>query len=236
LVRITKFMVSIAQLTFEEDRCEVVTALSRCIAESTTNLRYLILKDDTALYDAFVLDGLRPYRESFSKVNAAIAARGGKILPIEERILGTIHSLCNSSGVKIEDVPPSGRDWGGNLRERMEALGLSEHAYVSLQRHGSHAVHGTWVDLLVYHLAERSTPDGIVFLPKDKFTAVDERAFGVYAHFALGAAEAYLKKFFGDEPELKFLYDRIDDLRTRIMRVMDADEKNVQARRGQLKE
>lgn len=227
-------MTAVAQLTFEEDRREVVYALSRCITESATNLRYLILKNDNALFDSFVKTSLGGERESFDTINANIKARGGKVLPIEKRMLEMFERLCKSSDIKIEDVQPGHRDWGVNMRHRIEALGVPEHAYVSLQRFGSHAVHGTWVDLLVHHLSESATPEGgQEFEPKTTFGAVDERSFGPIGLYVLDAGEDYLKHFFGESAELNVLYDRIDDLRTRIMRVMNADEKDLQKRRGQ---
>lgn len=234
LVRIAKFMISVAQLTASEDRREVVMALSRCITESATNLRFLILKNDNGLYDAYIKSSLGPERELVDRVKANIQARGGKILPIEERMLESVDRMCKTSGVKIEDVPARGGDWGGNMRQKLEALGLADHAYVSLQRFGSHAVHGTWVDILVHHLTEHPGSSGPEFKPRCDFSEIDERLLGPIAAYVLEAAEVYLHHFCGDAEELKPVYARITDLKARIMRVMDADEQNVQKRRGQL--
>lgn len=234
LVRIGKFMTAIAQLTFQEDRREVVTALSRCICESATNLRYLILKNDDALYSAFVQSGLGPQREVFDKVNANIAARGGTRLPIEERLLEMTANLCALSGLKIEDVPAAGRDWGGNMRQKIDALGLPPQAYGALQRYGSHAVHGTWTDLLVHHLRSSSEPPATPaeFSVHGDFMATDERDFGPVASYVLDAARDYLVHFF-KTTTADPLHARIDDLQVRINRVGEADEFNVQKRRGQ---
>jgi hypothetical protein len=234
LVRIAKFMISIAQLTASEDRREVVMALSRCITESATNLRFLILKKEDALYEAFIRSSLGPEREVVERIKANVKARNGKVLPIEERMLESVDRLCKTSGVKIEDLPARSAEWGGNMRQKLEALGLAEHAYVSLQRFGSHAVHGTWVDLLVHHLTEQPGSNGSEFKPRGDFSEVDERLLGQNALYVLDGAEAYLHHFCGDVEELKTLYARITDLKTRIIRVMEADEKNVQKRRGQL--
>lgn len=231
LVRIGKFMTAIAQLTFEEDRREVVTALSRCICESATNLRYLILKNDDALYTAFVQSGLGPQREVFDKVNANITARGGIRLPIEERMLEMTANLCALSGLKIEDVPAAGRDWGGNMRQKIDALGLPPQAYGALQRYGSHAVHGTWTDLLVHHLRPSSPATPIEFSIQGDFMATDERDFGPVAYYVLDAAREYLVHFF-KTTTADPLHARIDDLQVRITRVGEADELNIQKRRG----
>jgi hypothetical protein len=222
-------MIAIAQLTFEEDRREVVTALSRCILESATNLRYLILKNDDALYGAFIRSGLGPQREAFDKITENIRARGGKTEPIEARMLEMTARMCAASGLRIEDVPPNA-GWGGGMRQNIGELGLPAYAYSALQRYPSHAVHGTWVDLLTQHLeAPGDGEEG--FRIKMAFSASDERDFGPVALYALDAARAYIEHYFKDVAQP--LLGRIDDLQTRIRRVMEADEKQVQRRRGQ---
>ncbi len=229
LVRITKFMIAIAQLTLEEDRREVVTALSRCILESATNLRYLIHKNDNALYDAFIRSGLGPQREAFDKITENIKARGGKSEPIEERMLEMTMGMCAASGLRIDDVPPNG-GWGGGMRQNITELGLPEYAYSALQRYPSHAVHGTWVDLVTQHLeAPAEGEEG--FKVKTAFSPTDERDFGPVALYALDSTRDYLEHYFNEVAQP--LLQRIDDLQTRIRRVMQADEKQVQRRRGQ---
>lgn len=237
IVRITKLMSAVTRLASEGDRREVVLALSRCIFESATNARFLILKNDNALYDAYVQCSLGPEREFYDKVTAAIAARGGKALPIEERMLDSIQRMAKVSGLKIEDVPPGHREWGGSVRGRIQALGLPDHAYASTQRFPSHAVHGTWVDLLVNHLEQRPTETGeMEFGPNCNSGTTDERLLGPIALYTLDCGEAYLKHFFTDEPKSTLILDRVVDLRARIIKVMKADELNVQKRHGQTAE
>ena len=75
-------------------------------------------------------------------------------------------------------------DWGGGLRNRLQALGL-EDAYVSLQRIPSHAVHGTWVDLVLYHLESKSQG----FAPDSKWRRTDARIPGASPLIVLKAYE-----------------------------------------------
>ena len=122
-VRITKFMSAVLQLVSTPDRGEVVMALNRSILESATNLRFLLLKNETKLYDDFVRSGLGPERELYDVIQVNIRNRGGDVLPIEERMLKSIDRACSLAGLKIEEINPKVRDWGGNLRERLKALG-----------------------------------------------------------------------------------------------------------------
>ena len=76
-------------------------------------------------------------------------------MPVEQSILDSIDEVCSASGVKIEDVDRKHINWGGDLRQRLKALGKEEH-YVGTQRIPSHSVHGSWVDLYIHHLARHT--------------------------------------------------------------------------------
>jgi len=233
LARITKFMLAVIQLSAETNRGEIVMALERCIMESATNLRYLICKNSKKIYDEFVLSGLGPEREQYEIINENIKSRNGEVLPIEKRMLKSIEKLCKTSGVKIEQVPSRHREWGDGMRDRVKAIGEAPVYYVSSQRFLSHAVHGTWVDILVHHVTEEWNSSNLVgFSPRLDFAPVDERSFGPNALYALKGADAYLKTFFNEIPEVKLLIDRIAGLSQRISRVGQADELLLQKQRA----
>lgn len=226
LVRIAKFMTAVLQLVSTADRGEVVMALNRSILESATNLRFLLLKNETKLYDDFVRSGLGPERELYDVIQVNIKNRGGDVLPIEERMLKSIERACSLAGLKIEEINPKVRDWGGNLKERLKALG-EEELYLSTQRIPSHAVHGTWVDLILHHLQEGEGG----FAPDPDWSPVDSRFLCPPCIGVLNAAHAYLKTFFGNLPELRPLYQRINDLQERIQALDAAHEQWLGKRR-----
>lgn len=225
LVRITKFMIAVLQLIAETDRREVVMALKRSIYESATNLRFLVVKNEERFYDQFVKCSLAPERELYDIIKRNIQERGGKELPIERRMLRSVERLCRVSGVDIQDVNPKTQDWGGGLRYRLEELGLGQ-GYVAIQRIPSHAVHGTWADLVFHHLEEAEGG----FKPEPRWSAVDARMLTPTCVIALDAALAYLERFFRDPPELKPLYRRIEDLIDRAQRLDMAYEEWLQRR------
>lgn len=221
MVRISKFMVVVVQLSAKGNRAEVVSALNRSIMESAVNLEFLVGTDNEKYFDQFVEFSLGPERELYDIINANVQARLGQRWPIEQRMLESISDLCRASGMKIEDVNRRHRDWGGGLRERLKAL-KKEERYVGVQRIPSHAVHGTWVDLYKNHLEHLENG---VFGPDNTFSLVDERSLGPIAIFVLEATKPYLERFFAENPETRLLLDRIDDLRNRLCETGAAHER-----------
>jgi hypothetical protein len=214
MIRISKFMVVVTQLSAGGNRAEVVTALNRSIMESATNLEFLVSANDDKYFDQFVNFSLGPERELYDIIQANIEARGGEMRPIEQRMLESITDVCHASGVKIEEVDRKSRDWGGDVRQRLKFIN-KEVRYVATQRLPSHAVHGTWVDLYMNHLEYDSKAD--VFNPDPDFSWVDERLLGPIAVIVLEATRCYLERFFLKIPESRLLLGRIDDLRNRIL-------------------
>ena len=222
MIRIFKFMLVVTQLSADGNRAEVVSALNRSIMESAINLEFLVSKNDEKYFDQFVKFSLGPERELYDIIQANVAARGGEVQPIEQRMLESINDVCQASDVKIGEVNRKYGDWGGGVRERLKSLN-KEARYVAMQRLPSHAVHGTWVDLYKNHLEHDSKIN--VFSPDPTFSWVDERYLGPIAVFVLEATKPYLERFFFGIPESKLLLEGIDDLRNRILKTGAVHEK-----------
>ncbi len=158
-------------------------------------------------------------RELYDLIQKNITERGGEILPIEDRMLKSIERVCRLSGVAITDVAPKMGDWGGGLRNRLIALGQGE-TYVAQQRGPSHAVHGTWVDLVLHHL--KAVENG--FQPDPTWSRVDSRLMLPTCVLVLAAAHAYVDAFFPPMPELQPLFDRMVDLEQRVRALDRAHE------------
>jgi hypothetical protein len=185
MIRISKFMLVVAQLSATRNRADVVFALNRSIMESTINLEFLVTKNDDKFFDQFVKFSLGPERELYDAIQDNIEARGGEMWPIEKRMLESINGLCRASGVKIEEVSQKYGDWGGGVKERLKALN-KERQYVGMQRLPSHAVHGSWVDLYKHHLTY--DPQASVFGPDNDFSL---RLLGPVATLVLEATKPY---------------------------------------------
>jgi Family of unknown function (DUF5677) len=223
MIRISKFMLVVTQLSATKNRAEVVHALNRSILESATNLEFLVTKNDAQWFEQFVKFSLGPERELYDLIQRNVAERGGEVRPIERRMLESIDRVCSKSGTKIEEVHQKYGDWGGGVRERLKAL-RKEEQYVAVQRMPSHAVHGSWIDLAMNHLVH--DPKNDVFTPDPDFGAVDARLLGPIAVFVLDATKVYLETFFTHVPESRLLFGRIDDLSDRISQT-DAAHENL---------
>jgi hypothetical protein len=93
LVRISKFMIVVTQLSAGGNRAEVVSALNRSILEAAINLEFLVTTNDDTYFDKFVTLGLGPERELYDTIQEKIAIRGGRVLPIERRMLSSIDDV-----------------------------------------------------------------------------------------------------------------------------------------------
>jgi hypothetical protein len=222
MVKVSKFMVAVIQLSTNDARGEVVLALNRIILESTINLEFLVRSAGDKYFDQFVDFSLGPEREVYDQIQANIAARNGEVWHIEKRLLNSINHICAASGMKIEEVQRKHRDWGENVRERLKALG-KESLYATAYRMPSHAVHGSWSDLFTGHLTYDEKTN--VFRPDTKWTRVGSRLLAPIAIVVLEAIDPYLERYFPSSAERDLLRERIADLHDRLLEADQADEK-----------
>jgi hypothetical protein len=222
MVKISKFMLAVIQLSTGDDRGEVVLALSRIVFEAAINLEFLVRSGASKYFDQFVDFSLGPERELYDQIQHNVAERKGEVWPIEKRLLDSISYMCAASGMKIEDIQRKHRDWGENVRERLKALG-KESLYATVYRMPSHAVHGTWPDLLTGHLTYDEKTK--LFQPETKWTRVGSRLLAPIAVLVLEAVDAYLEVFFPPSAKRGSLRQRIADLHDRLREADEADEK-----------
>ncbi len=221
MVKMSKFMLAVIQLSTGDARGEIVLALNRIILESAISLEFLARSADDKYFDQFVDFSLGPERETYDQIQANIVARKGEVWPIEKRLLNSINYICAASGMKIEEVERKHRDWGENVRERLRALG-KESLYATAYRMPSHAVHGTWPDLLTGHLTYDEKTR--VFRPETKWTRVGSRLLAPIAVLVLEALDPYLERFLPAATERDLLRARIADLHDRVLEADKADE------------
>ena len=217
LVRISKLMLSVVKSSSGIEHGETVQVLNRCIIESMVNVRYLLLKDDDEVFDRFVKNDLRAERELYDFIQENIESREGEQLAVEQSMLASILAKFESSGVAIDEINPKAGNWGGNFENRVKALGFDASTYTIFQRIPSHAVHGTWMDLLNNHLIRKE--DG--FEPNLDHVQTDGELLSPVAIFVVEAAQDYLNKYF-DVADAKPLHERLVSVQERLMRVESA--------------
>ena len=219
LVRVSKLMISVVKLSSDIEHGETVQALNRCIIESIVNVRYLLLKDSEVVYDRFVKNGLRPERELYDIIHENIQSRDGKQLAVEASMLKSILGKCELSGIHIDEINPKAGSWGGSFESRVRALGFGESAYTIMQGIPSHAIHGTWMDLLNNHLV--GNRDG--FEPRFDHTQTDGELLVPVAFLAVEATKEYADRYFGRQLA-GTLYERLENVQARLAKVETARE------------
>ena len=214
LVRIAKYMLIVMKLSSDNENGDASLALTRIIEESAVNVRYLMCRNDEASFDRFVHSGLAPEKELFNSIQNNIETRGGKVLLIEQRMLESIKSKCVLSGVDVKAIDPNCKDidFASKLRYlKKEGLVLQDRAVYLTYRMGSHAVHGTWMDLLTNHLEPKD--GGFVCDLDHKKT--NGTLFNPTCLLVIPAAMEYLAAYFDDaetEPVRQSLADLLVEI------------------------
>ncbi len=216
IVRMSKMMVSILKLSSDHEHGETVLVLSRCMFESSINLRYLLQQKSTPLYERFVKVGLKGERVLYDLIKSNISQRGGPMLGIEASMLTSIEATCARSGVDIGDVNARAGEWGGSLRDKLNSLGIPDSAY-SVQSIASQSVHGSWSDLILNHL----TSAGTGYSVNADHKQTDGKFLGPVALFALVAAIPYVDASFSSGESEPFRR-RLDDLLVRLQKLEHA--------------
>jgi hypothetical protein len=211
LVRSFKLASALLDQTCQRRR-ETTFVLGRLAFECMVNIQYLVITDSPEIRQAFVIDSLRHEKKLMDRIEANIASRGGEVLPIEMRMLESIRKSFEKSGVTPEEVTKqAAKPWKDvDLFQRASAVGWGE-AYLALVGGTSHHVHGSWQDLIEYHLHH----DGEGFTPELAWHAPRPQVLFTMAKVGVVTLRGYLKHLVGADAEgvvdeLKDLWDRIE--------------------------
>ena len=148
-------------------RAEVAQIICRLAIETIVDLRYLFRHLDSELGDDFVRSSFRQERLLRDQIDAAIESRGGEVKPIEDRMLRSIDRAVSLAGISIDEVSPKRRNWGGkDTRSKAREVFGDDLAYIGGFSGMSQSVHGSWGDLMQFHL---ETEDGLRFRPKTEW-------------------------------------------------------------------
>jgi hypothetical protein len=150
LNRCCRLMLANIKLTDDGLFAESSRILDRCIMESAFRLRWLCRKNDPNFFQCCIADGLKAEVELRQNIRRQINARGGTVLPIEDRMLRSTERMLNASGMTEGDVcaaPHMPR-----FDKICGELDLPHQFYLAVQKIGSHPVHGSWSDLMTFYL------------------------------------------------------------------------------------
>ena len=211
LVRLYKLINALLEQTCQRRR-EISFIYVRLAFECIINLRYLIAHASDELFRSYRAYSLKHEHKLLKQIEKNIEARGGEELPIERRMINSIHRSFEVSGITADTFKIGGlKNWGGkNIFEKAQAVGL-ETAYLAAIGGGSHSVHGNWQDLLEYHVEK--TDDGS-FKPDFEWHQPRPQPLNAVALQATQAVIDHLQWLASDRAEgmtnvLKDLMDRI---------------------------
>lgn len=222
VIRIAKFMKPVMALLVDKvsEHGEVIMALNRCITESATNLKFFCEKATDQDFEDFVKSSLKPEKEEYIIIQENIKRRGST-LPIETRMLNSINRVFKISGITEIDklTIPRRKDY----KSILTALNM-ESIYPMLQGIPSHAIHGSWVDIVLHHLEEA----GSGFRPKPESVTPDPRLLCPINIFVLTAVESYVRKYFPKNHNgISILLVRVADLVERLTKIDSLHERKL---------
>lgn len=219
LVRSYKLTSALLDQTCQHRR-ETTVVLGRLAYECMINILYLVEHGTEELFQAYVVDALRHEKQLRDRITINIAARSGVVLPIEERMLRSIDSTFAVSGLKPEDVTKqAAKPWKQvDLFQRANKVGLGD-SYLGFFGGPSHHVHGSWFDLLEYHL--NADDDG--FTPKLAWHPPRPQVLLALCKVGIHILQNYLQHSVGDDAE--GVLKHLDDLRERVGLVDVAHER-----------
>ncbi len=226
LVRLFKLTRSFLD-NINERRGELIWVVLRLSAECVINFRYILANSSDDTFSSYLHHALQYERDLLNRIDRNVKARGGGVLPIEERMRKSIMRAFEKSGVTVDSLPHKRmRHWAGkDLFQKAKSLGLDQ-AYFAIIGGPSRNVHGGWRDLLEHHLNCEAPGE---FTPDLEFSELrrPQPLFAIAALIA-PALDEYVQ-FLG-AAELNRVRPLLSDLHRRIVLADSLHEEYLQKR------
>jgi hypothetical protein len=187
LNRCARLMLSNTRLSCTGRYGETTRLIDRCIVESAVKAMWLAQGLEPDRFTRFLADSTRSDLALEREIESRIQARKGAVWPIESRMLGSIARTLDLTGLDRDTLSQAKRM--PDMRSVMLEVGLDERAYIGMQRMGSHAVHGTWSDLV--HCYLEPDPSGRL-LPRDHNVATHHTQFVMVLLMVLSANREFV--------------------------------------------
>lgn len=220
LVRLYKMISAFLDQTVQRRR-ETSFIFARLIFETVVTIRYLVRYFSRELVTSYVVNSFKHEIKLRKKIDQKIAARGGVILPIEDRMIKSIDRAFSNAGLNPEELDgPNVRNWGGkNLYEKASDLGMGE-GYLAAFSGPSHSIHGAWGD--IYSHCLQTEGDGL-FLPKISWGYPRPQLLSALANLSLFAVDDYFG-FIGGPELQEAAREYLNDLTVRLRALDQAHE------------
>lgn len=222
LVRMVKLMRSTIRAIVDDHGGDQQMQITRQFLDSASALAYFLDDyEDTSRLDAYVNDSLIAEREFLADIQVQIRERGGKKLPIEERIEHSIATTFATAGMQAQHLPSRAKNGWPNAQQRLKLLGPTAYA---AYRMGSGSIHGSWHDLERNHL---DLVDGL-FVPDHESARQRPQPLFAMALLAVTIVRDYIAKRYPTATDL--FEDRFTDLEAKLEQADQLHEAYLTAR------
>jgi len=134
----------------QAEESEAHLALSRCAAETSVTLVWLVEHGTEKSFKRFRADSFAYWRQALDRMAAERDADDVQRIT-EDKVRAHIEAELAAAGVEWGDVPKRTNSWGPDMRQRCEALG-QDWLYDSLFASHSSYVHPSWHEIRAFHL------------------------------------------------------------------------------------
>lgn len=214
LNRCSRLMLSNTRLSSTRKYGETTRLLDRSISESAVKIQWLSHKNDDDSFLRYLADGLVKDLMFKKQIEKNIENRNGEILVIEQRMLNSIKECVELSGLSEQEISDAKKfpDFSSMLNN----LGFSDIFYTAIQRMGSHAVHGTWSDLIFNYLQH---DDGQRLYPQDHEIDTQDVQFITVIRLVLGAMKSFLNYVVSNASEMSEFISAIDNINEKMIEI-----------------
>lgn len=203
-----------------QHRREISEILSRLIFETSTNIVYLVNFTTDELIKSYLDYSLKYERKLKIQIEKRIRVRG-VTLPIEDRMLASIGSLADASGIDLNNPPLNKRNWGDkDLFQKAELVGWGD-AYLGVFAGMSGAVHGNWGDIATHHL-ERFDGSGF-YKPCFDWSMPRPQSPYAIARMIVCVCDSMLAILGGSEVQ-EYFAGKLDDIIERLEKLTELHE------------
>jgi hypothetical protein len=213
LNRASRLMVASLHLAAGHKHAEAILVLNRSVSETGVLVQWLCKAGSGEPFRRYRAKGLAVELRLKKHIEDNIRSRGGAVQVVEKRMLSAIESLCISAQMTEEEILATKPlpDFASMLR----ALGHDELSYTVMQRLGSHAVHGTWPDLMFHYLDQE---DG-AFVLTDNVIVPEGPEFMSSAIVVLEAVASFAAYVLSDEELVANISALVGDVIAELVRV-----------------
>ncbi|PZO39379.1 MAG: hypothetical protein DCF19_14025 [Pseudanabaena frigida] len=196
---------------------ETTSIIDRCIFETAIKVIWLCKKNNNEYFERYLGNGLKTELELREKIENNIKDRDNKVLVVEERMLKSIDRIICSTNLTEEQIISSKKL--PSVASMIDDINYDRLTYVVSQKLGSHAVHGTWVDLFLNYLNEDN--DHLVPRDHDRLTHINQ-----YIHISLVVLDSireFIDYIFLNKSFSNPILDLLDSINDEIIKITQED-------------